>query len=213
MKLVVVGEATHGSAIQPNRVSVNPGSFCATKPCGRYPGHRRDMTTPFSSPPFTTHDASLCPVWLVGSPPSCAGPHLELGTHAFLLFALSSFSFSAGAVSRPTQVQTRGPFCRDRLGMSGRAELTSPHLNLCHLFVPPARVHRRLSPITLSPLSHTLSWPPSRKGLQFFMFSVIRSGHTHKHHRRLHKKHVDIVQTSACSTRAHRLLSTEVRYE
>ena len=84
---------------------------------------------------------------------------------------------AAGIVPHPTQVRTRGFLrCiwssprsseRGRLGMSGgsKAELTGSHLNICRLFVPPARVHNRLPRVSVSP-SRALPWPISRQSLQ-----------------------------------------------
>ena len=107
-----------------------------------------------------------------------------------LRFRVSHSQFpraTAGDVSHPTQVRTRGLLCcirastrsseRDRLGMSGasESELTGSHLNLCRLFVPPSRVHHNLSRVSLPP-PRALSWPLSRKTLQIIYGSCRNDG-------------------------------------
>jgi len=48
---------------------------------------------------------------------------------------------------------------------------------------------------------------------KLFMTGVVSMGHARHYYRRLHDQHGDIVRTGACSTRPHRSLFTNVRYE
>jgi len=128
----------------------------------------------------------------VGGSPAQLSPRAWYTGFFFLHRQISHSPFRraiTGLISHPTQVRTRGflrsiwtgsrPSERDRLGMSGGAkpELIGPHLNLCRLFVPPARIHRRLSPISLSP-SRALSWTPHRFDFMGDMVYVFGCRHT-----------------------------------